>query len=206
VFRLTLLGVGAMNSPRFAPAGLLIEHERSAVILDGGPGAQPERAIDAWLVTDSRAELIGEIRELAAGFGVEPVVDDFAGPDGLAITACEVEHTSHETYGYLITAEGRKIVWAPEFWSFPGWAAGADLMFGDAAGWIRPIRFANRVGGHVAAVDMSAEAHRRGVRRLVLAHIGRPTIQAIDAGEQPPFGAFGSDGAVYLPRLWRDSA
>ena len=30
-----------------------------------------------------------------------------------------------------------------------------------------------------------------------LAHIGRPTIRALDAGERPPFGEVGRDGAVY---------
>jgi len=40
-----------------------------------------------------------------------------------------------------------------------------------------------------------AIAHR--VRRLVFAHIGRPAIAAIDAGLVPPFGEFGTDGAVY---------
>jgi hypothetical protein len=28
----------------------------------------------------------------------------------------------------------------------------------------------------------------------VFAHIGRPTIRAIDAGHRPPFGEFGRDG------------
>ncbi len=108
MFRLTLLGVGAMNSPRFAPAGLLIVHEGSRVVLDGGPGAAPEGAIDAWLVTDRRAELIREIRGLAAATG--------------------------------------------------------------------------------------------------LAHIGRPTIRAMDSGDRPPFGTFGKAGAVYEPRRWRNRA
>jgi Beta-lactamase superfamily domain len=205
MFRLTLLGVGAMNSPRFAPAGLLVERERSRVMLDGGPAAEPAGPIDAWLVTDSKAELIRQIRELAAGLGVEAEVRRFTAPDGLEITPRAVEHTSHKTYGYLIKAEGRRIVWAPEFWSFPRWAERADLMFADAAGWERPIRFAKGVGGHVAAVEMARQARRRGVRRLVLAHIGRPTIRAMDAGERPPFGRFGVEGAVFEPRRWRDA-
>jgi hypothetical protein len=40
-------------------------------------------------------------------------------------------------------------------------------------------------------------AIRRGVRRLVFAHIGRPTIAARDTGQAPPYGEFGADGAVY---------
>jgi hypothetical protein len=39
--RFTLLGVGAMNSPRYAPAGLLIEQSQVRVAIDGGPGAEP---------------------------------------------------------------------------------------------------------------------------------------------------------------------
>jgi len=39
--RLTLLGVGAMNSPRYPPAGLLVRYRRRQVMLDGGPGAEP---------------------------------------------------------------------------------------------------------------------------------------------------------------------
>jgi hypothetical protein len=38
------------------------------------------------------------------------------------------------------------------------------------------------------------------VKRLVFAHIGRPTIKAIDAGERPVFGEFGADGDVYILR------
>lgn len=173
-------------------------------MLDGGPGAEPGPPVDAWLVTDREAELIHEIRGLASALGVSPEVRTFRGAAGLEIAPRQVEHTSHETYGYLVRAEGRRIVWAPEFWRFPRWAANADLMFADAAGWDRPIRFAGGVGGHVAALGMATEAQARGVRRLVLAHIGRPTIRAIDAGKRPTFGSFGRDGAVYLPRRWRD--
>ena len=38
---MTLLGVGAMNSPRFAPAGMLLRYGRRRVAFDGGPGAEP---------------------------------------------------------------------------------------------------------------------------------------------------------------------
>jgi hypothetical protein len=73
-------------------------------------------------------------------------------------------------------------------------------MFADAAGWARPIRFAHGAGGHAAAVDVAGQAARHGVRRLVFAHIGRPTIAAIEAGHRPAFGEFGADGAVYTLR------
>ncbi|MFJ2565521.1 hypothetical protein ACIO02_21595 [Streptomyces sp. NPDC087568] len=54
--RLTLLGGGAMASPRFVPAGLLVAGGRHRVAFDGGPGAEPpEGRLDALLVTDEYA-------------------------------------------------------------------------------------------------------------------------------------------------------
>lgn len=194
--RLTLLGVGAMNSPRFAPAGLLAERSAARVAFDGGPGAVAAGPLDAWLVTDERAELIRELRRLAAEHGLTPHVGGFA-RDGLEIRPYPVVHTSHPTYGYLIEAVGRKVAWAPEFLEFPDWAAGADLMFADAAGWARPIRFSRRAGGHAAALTVAELAVIHGVRRLVFAHIGRPTIRALDAGRTVPFGEFGAGGDIY---------
>jgi len=44
-------------------------------------------------------------------------------------------------------------------------------------------------------VAEQAVTHR--ARRLVFAHIGRPTIAALDAGRIAPFGEFGADGAAY---------
>lgn len=70
-------------------------------------------------------------------------------------------------------------------------------MFADAAGWNRPIRFAGDVGGHAAALDVAERARRAGVRRLVLAHIGRPTIRALDRGDRLPFGEVGRERARY---------
>jgi hypothetical protein len=87
------------------------------------------------------------------------------------------------------------VAWAPEFFEFPAWAAGVDLMFADAAGWARPIRFAHRADGHAAAIDVARQAITHRVHRLVFAHIRRPTTAAIDAGLVPPFGEFGSDRA-----------
>jgi hypothetical protein len=114
-----------------------------------------------------------------------------------------VIHTSHPTFGYSIRAEERHIVWAPEFFVFPEWASQSDLMFADAAGWDRAIRFRGSVGGHAAALAVSRVAKERQVRRLVFAHIGRPTIRAMGRGERPPFGCFGHDGARFEPRRWR---
>jgi hypothetical protein len=55
--RLTLLGVGAMNSPRYALARLLVEYGSARVMIDGGLGAAPKRRVAAWLVTDERVGL-----------------------------------------------------------------------------------------------------------------------------------------------------
>jgi Beta-lactamase superfamily domain len=198
-FCLTLKGVGAMNSPRYAPAGLLVEHGDTRVMFDGGPGAEPKGAIHAWLVTDGHGELIRQIRGLARAKGVEPCVCSFNWTQ-MRVEPHEVVHTSHPAYGYLIRAGRKRIVWAPEFLTFPEWAEEADLMFAEAAGWNRPIRFAGGVGGHAAALEVSRTAQALGVRRLVFAHIGRPTIRAIDAGQSPPFGEFGFDGSVYRLR------
>lgn len=202
--RLTLLGVGAMRSPRHRPAGLLIEAAGRRVAIDGGPGAEPPAALNAWLLTDARAELAPAIRRLAWARGLDARVESFAG-SGLRIDAQPVAHTSHPAFGYLIWAGDRRVIWAPEFWEFPAWAAGASLMFAEASSWDRPIRFAGGVGGHAPVLQVAEQARRSGVRRLVLAHLGRPTVRAIDAGSRPPFGEVGRDGACYRPhgRGWR---
>jgi len=197
VARLTLLGVGAMRSPRFAPAGLLVECRRWRVMFDGGPGAGPRGPVDAWLVTDLRAELIREIRTLAARSGREPAVGELVRGRTMRIHPEPVVHTSHPTFGYRIDLVGHRVVWAPEFFEFPQWAAGADLVFADGSSWDRPIRFAGGVGGHACVVDVARQARRRRVRRLVFAHIGRPSIRAMDAGREPPFGELGHDGEVF---------
>jgi ribonuclease BN (tRNA processing enzyme) len=99
-----------------------------------------------------------------------------------------------------LQAGNKKVVWAPEFFKFPDWARNADLMFADGAGWDRPIRFVGGVGGHAAALSVARDAHSRGVRKLILAHIGRPTIRAIDDGKTLPFGEFGVENKTYRLR------
>jgi hypothetical protein len=194
--RLSLLGVGAMNPPRYAPAGLLIRFAGQAVVFDGGPGAQPPSKVDAWFVTDEQAELHAALRRLAAARGLIPRIGAYD-RNGLQIHPHPVVHTSHPTVGYTIRAGDRVVVWAPEYWQFPDWAAGADLMFADAAAWQRPIRFRGGVGGH-ASVHQTAEAAATAhVRRIVYAHIGRPAIRAIDAGLDPPGGQWGVEGRTY---------
>ncbi|WP_200842425.1 MBL fold metallo-hydrolase [Actinomadura sp. K4S16] len=196
--RFSLLGVGAMNSPRFRPAGLLVRHGPDRVMLDGGGDAVPPDRVGAWLVTDDRAELMPDIRRRCRSLDLEPAVAPFR-TAGISIEPVPVVHTSHPAYGYRIEAGGTRTVWAPEFWEFPDWADGADLLFADAAGWRRPIRFARGVGGHAAVLDTAEQARRRRVRRLVFAHIGRPSIRAIDGGAVPPYGEWGVEGRTYRP-------
>jgi hypothetical protein len=196
--RFTLLGIGAAASPRFPPAGLLIEQRDARVALDGGPGAEPQGRLDAWLVTDDRAELMPSIRRSAKALGVEAAVAPFEAED-LAVEPRPVVHTSHPAFGYLIRAAGRTVIWAPEFLRFPDWAARADLMFAEAAGWARPIRFAGGAGGHAPLVEVAEAARAHRVRRLVFAHLGRPTLRALDRGERPPFGEIGQVGRTYRP-------
>ena len=195
--RLVTLGVGAMNSPRFAPAGLLIGHAGVRVMLDGGPGAEPQGRLDAWLVTDEHSELIGRIRRSAAARGLIACVDSLRS-QGLVVRPYSVVHTSHAVYGYCLRASGHTVVWAPEFYRFPAWARHADLMFAEAAGWSRPIRFAGGVGGHADVLTVAAAARRAGVKRLVFAHIGRPTLRALARGFATPFGSFAADGQVFF--------
>jgi hypothetical protein len=195
----TLLGVGAMASPRYAPAGMLVVSGRVRVMIDGGPGAVPRGRLDRWLVTDARCELIAAIRALARERGLEPEVAAFAG-DGVVIRPRPVVHTSHPAFGYAIALGRRRCAWAPEFFAFPRWAAGVDLMFAEAASYARPVLFAGGVGGHMAALDVAREAKKRSVRRLVFAHVGRSSIRARDAGEPLPFGTWGDDGDVFVLR------
>ncbi|MGO8896153.1 MAG: hypothetical protein ACLQB1_41590 [Streptosporangiaceae bacterium] len=204
--RLTLLGVGAMNSPRYPPAGLLVRYRRRQVMLDGGPGAEPAGPLAAWLVSDERSELRRELRALCAARGLHPAVAAVCVAD-LVIEPRPVAHTSHPTWGYLLRLPMASAVWAPETWAFPAWAAGADLMFADAAGWNRAIRFARGAGGHMAALQVAEQAREHRVARLVFAHIGRPSLRAIDAGYRLPFGEWGEPGRTYqLPPQTHDTA
>lgn len=198
--RLKTLGVGAADSPRYAPAGLLISHGGTRIMIDGGPHAQPRGRVHAWLVTDERAELISTVRRLASAHGLTPIALS-AARGGLVVERRAVVHTNHPTYGYRITDNtGPTAVWAPEFLEFPEWAAAADLMLAEAAAWRRPIMFAGGVGGHMDVQAVAAAARQHRIGRLVFAHIGRPTIRALDRGEQAPDGEFARDGQVFWLR------
>ncbi|MFE9008465.1 MBL fold metallo-hydrolase [Streptomyces sp. NPDC007875] len=166
----------------------------------GRPAVRGHDGHDAWLVTDEQAELRSRLREIAAAHGVRVRAGDVE-LGGVRVRCHPVAHTSHPAYGYRIETQGTAVVWAPEFWEFPGWAAGADLMFAEAAGWNRPIRFRGGVGGHASVRTVGEQAARHGVRRLVYTHIGRPTLCAIDAGAKPEIGEWGVQGRAYSVRV-----
>ena len=175
-------------------------------MLDGGPGAEPAGPLAAWLVSDERSEPRRELRALCAARGLHPAVAAVCVAD-LVIEPRPVAHTSHPTWGYLLRLPMASAVWAPETWAFPAWAAGADLMFADTAGWNRAIRFARGAGGHMAALQVAEQAREHRVARLVFAHIGRPSLRAIDAGYRLPFGEWGEPGRPYqLPPQTHDTA
>jgi hypothetical protein len=155
--RLTLLGAGAMNSPRYAPAGLLVACRGKWVMLDGGPGTKVPEKLDAWLLTDDRCELMRALRRLAHARDLEPRVGPFISSE-IKLTPLAAVHTSHPAYGYRVQAGRKKVVWAPEFFEFPDWARRADSMFADGAAWNRPIRFVGGVGGHAAALSVARTA------------------------------------------------
>lgn len=169
------------------------------VMIDGGPGASPSGDLDAWLTTDEAGELMPAIRRLAQAHGLTPRIGPFR-KGGVWITCKPVIHTNHPSYGCLITFAGRRVVWAPEFFVFPRWARNLDLMFAEAASWDRPIRFRGGVGGHMPVLAVAEAARRAKVSRLVFAHIGRPTIRALESGKRPPFGEFARDGQRFLLR------
>lgn len=209
--RLTTLGIGATGGPKFSPSGLLVEYQGVRVMIDGGPGSIPTGKLDAWLVTNEKSVQLPEIQKAAEEVGVRVYAGPFhrGAPDGgLTISPHPVEYVGHPTYGYEITVLNKKIVWAPEFFEFPKWAAGADLMFAEAAGWDRPV-LNKGGGGHMAAQEVAATAKRQNVKRLVFAHVGRPMIRAIAGGAKPLFGEVGDAGEVYilrsatLMRSWR---
>jgi hypothetical protein len=91
-----------MNSPRYVPAGLLVECSSTRLMIDGGP--EPKRKVLAWLVTDERAELIREIRKLARLRGLEPTVSGYSS-NTLSVKPHSVFHTSQKGAAYAKTIQ-----------------------------------------------------------------------------------------------------
>jgi hypothetical protein len=175
--RLILLGVGTTGSPRFAPAGLLIEYGHTRVGIDGGPGSEPPGNVDAWLVRDDKPH--PDLLRIAHDTGMrEPAVAPFRH----GALHAEPVPAGDGLYAYRIVSGHRTAVWAPEFDTFPGWAEGANVVF----------------SGPGPGVDATAEAARRlRVGRLVFVLLDEASLAGLDAGKDPPFGEWGEEGGRY---------
>ena len=152
-----------MNSPRYRPAGF--GELAARVMLEAEVGRSRPHWTPGRSATSAR--LMPQIRRRPGELGVRAAIGPFEA-GGVAVRPLPVRHTSHPTHGYLIETAHQRAAWAPEFWTFPEWAADVDLMFADAAGWDKPIRFAGGVGGHACVRDVAAVARSAGVRRWSL--------------------------------------
>jgi hypothetical protein len=180
--RLILLGVGAVGSSRYAPAGLLLEYGHVRAGFDGGPGSEPPENIHAWLVCDVHSGFQPERRRIAHESAMpEPVVAPYDHPP----LRIEPMPLTSFVYGYRITAGHRVGVWTPVIEEFPAWATGADLMLADGT------------DGQMSLGDIAAEAKRLQIRRLVFARLGDAAVTAMDEGKRPPFGEWGEEGRAY---------
>jgi hypothetical protein len=63
-------------------------------MLDGGPGSEPPGRLAVWLVNDSRAELMPQIRRLARERGIEARMGDF---DAARVSASDSARLSTPT-------------------------------------------------------------------------------------------------------------
>ncbi|HEX6472380.1 MAG TPA: hypothetical protein VF069_25025 [Streptosporangiaceae bacterium] len=180
--RLILLGIGTERSPRFAPAGLLLEYGHVRVGIDGGPGSEPAENIDAWLVTSEHGPLRAELRDIARETGMpEPVVGPYAhGP-----LRIEPVRLADETYGYRIGVGHHVAGWAPAATTLPPWTDGMDLVFADGSlSW-------------PDTVELARTAKRLRVQRLVFVRLGAAALSALDSSERPPYGEWGEEGRAY---------
>jgi hypothetical protein len=179
---LILLGIGAADSPRFAPVGLLLEYGHIRVGIDGGPGSEPPENIDAWLVRDDHGPLQGELRRIARETGMpEPAVVSFQhGP--LTIEPIPV---ADPVCGYRIGIGHHDAAWVPEAAGLPAWTEGMDLVFADGS----------RDGPH--SQELGRTAKRLRVQRLVFVRLGPAALAAVDAGDRPAYGEWGEEGRKY---------
>ncbi|GLZ12848.1 hypothetical protein Acsp04_30830 [Actinomadura sp. NBRC 104425] len=174
-----LLGVGTAGSPRFAPAGLLVEYGRTHVGFDGGPGSEPPETVQAWLVR--RRDGPGYLRlcRIAADSGMpRPSVASFRHG---ALRVEPLPLAGDAPVGYRIAAGRRTAVWAPECRGLPLWAEDADLVFAGTPAMRRTVEAARRLS----------------VRRLVFVHLDEQACAAMDSGRAPPFGEWGVEGGRY---------
>ena len=71
-------------------------------------------------------------------------------------------------------------------------------MFSDAAGWNRPPYSICQARRRTCCGARRAEAAQAiNVARLVFAHVGKPTIRALDVGKSFPFGDLGQERTTH---------
>jgi hypothetical protein len=182
VSRFILLGIGAADSSRFAPVGLLLEYGHIRVGIDGGPGSEPPETIDAWLVRDERGPSQDELRRIAHETGMpEPAVMPYHhGP-----LKVEPVPVADHVYGYRIGIGHHVAAWVPEAPELPAWAEGLDLVYAD--GSLDAAR----------TQELAGTAKRLRVQRLVFVRLGAAALATVDAAERPPYGEWGVEGRKY---------
>jgi hypothetical protein len=188
--RFVLTGIGSWGHSRLAAAGLVVQKGNTRVLIDGPPSDL--EGVQAWLVTSSEA--LPHVNRLMHKAGVQPYMGSLH-VEGLDVEPHQVRLGAGSAFGYLIKTDGRRVVWAPRFSEFPRWARGADLMFADGGGWT-PEPF----GDHASVQEVSKQARKHGVRKLVFGHILAPTIRAMGKGLRPSYGDIGEPGNIYIAR------
>lgn len=182
--KLTLVGTGALESPRKDEC-LLVEFGKEKVLIDAGPDikAKDLPKLTGLLVCDPESGFMKDAKRIGQHFGLIPQVKKFD-KDGLRIEPFEVKHTKHKTYAYIIKAEGKTIVYAPEFFVFPKkQISKADLAICEGSTWSRPIVFTGKVGGHAAVLDTYKKCKALGIP-VIFTHIGKPTEKNLDKAKE----------------------
>ncbi len=192
----TLIGSGAMNSPRL-DACLLVKSPAGTFLFDGGQDVTPEivrryaDSIDAMFISDPGGDAAPSIRRLAEALGTRCIAPEEKDEEqrlfessGVEVVALPVKHTNRPTFGYLISVNGTSIAWAPEFSEVPDWLDDVDFAFVEASSWSHPIRFIGGVGGHAAVVETIAELRKRNIGTVVLSHIGKQTEEHLGELEE----------------------
>jgi len=198
--KLTLIGTGALDSPRKDEC-LLVEYQGQRILIDAGPDIQPKDVgeLTDILVCDPESDFMKDARRLGEKYGIEPGVKSIS-EDGLKITPFKVKHTSHDTYGYKIEADNKTIIYAPEFFEFPTrQVKNADIAILEGSAWSKPIVFTGKTGGHAAVLDSWEKAKEANVDRIIFTHIGKTTEAHLKDAEEMGI-EIGHDGQVIIPK------
>lgn len=194
--RLTLVGTGAMDSPR-KDESLLVSYKGFNVLIDAGEKIKAKHLpkLDSVLVCDDESRYMKDAKRIGEAFDLVPGVAEFHA-DGLEIIPFPVKHTSHKTYGYRIEAQGKTAIYAPEFYVFPlSEVENADVAILEGSAWNRPITFTGSVGGHAAMLDTWEKAKKAGIKRIIFTHIGKPVEENLEEAKEMGI-EIGEDGQV----------